>query len=88
MSRPIWSAALAVIIFVCLTHRRNFINRILSQALFEPVARLTFAAYIVHPIIMQISYYSVVDRFRYSTIMVACWFASNLVGVHHSSVFR
>jgi hypothetical protein len=45
ISRPLWSAAVAVIIFVCITHRENAVNRMLSQPIFEPIARLTFGAH-------------------------------------------
>jgi hypothetical protein len=48
---------------------------------FDLGADLGAATYLVHPVVMQVCYFSVIERFRYSAFTVASWFASNLVSL-------
>lgn len=79
LSRPSWALGVCVILFVCITHPRNGLNRIMGAPLWEPLSRLTFGAYLVHPIVMQIFYFSSTTYFRFSVLNVAAWFVTNLV---------
>ncbi|XP_076451827.1 uncharacterized protein LOC143287601 [Babylonia areolata] len=56
--RPAWAMCVAWIIFACHNNRGGFINSILSWEGFLPVSRLTYAAYLVHPVIMMLHVFS------------------------------
>ncbi|KAK7094202.1 hypothetical protein V1264_007855 [Littorina saxatilis] len=58
VGRPLWAACVAWIIFACHNNRGGFINSILSWEGFLPLSRLTYAAYLVHPIVMMLHAYS------------------------------
>lgn len=47
-----WGAALAWIVIACCTGHGGCVNSALSCRLLQPLSRLTYCAYLVHPIIM------------------------------------
>ncbi|KAF8796913.1 Nose resistant to fluoxetine protein 6 like protein [Argiope bruennichi] len=56
-SRTIFGFGLAWVIFVCIEGQANIVNRILSWKPWIPLSRLTFCAYLIHPIV-QTAYYN------------------------------
>lgn len=58
VGRPLWAACVGWIIFASHNNRGGFINSILSWEGFLPLSRLTYAAYLVHPVVMMIHVYS------------------------------
>lgn len=56
-----WSLGLAWIIFACNTGYGGFINTFLSAGIWSPLSRLTYCAYLVHPVIMFM--YSLCQRY-------------------------
>ncbi|KAK3088547.1 hypothetical protein FSP39_020450 [Pinctada imbricata] len=52
--RTVWGACVCWVIFACCTGNGGYINTLLSWSAFVPLSRLTFAAYLVHPIIMEV----------------------------------
>ncbi|XP_050443463.1 nose resistant to fluoxetine protein 6-like [Adelges cooleyi] len=50
-----WGAALAWIVIACCTGHGGCVNSALSFRLLQPLSRLTYCAYLVHPIIMTIT---------------------------------
>ncbi|KAL5014134.1 hypothetical protein ScPMuIL_008404 [Solemya velum] len=54
MSRPLWATCVAWVIFACHNHRGGVINSLLSWNGIIPLSRLTYAAYLVHPVIMSV----------------------------------
>ncbi|XP_025083336.1 nose resistant to fluoxetine protein 6-like [Pomacea canaliculata] len=56
--RPLWALCVAWIIYACHYNRGGFINSILSWEGFLPLSRLTYAAYLLHPIIMMLHAFS------------------------------
>lgn len=57
--RTVWGACLCWVIFSCVTGNGGFVNTILSWKAIVPLSRLTYCAYLVHPIIMYTYYNSV-----------------------------
>lgn len=54
--RIVWALAVGWVLFACVTGYGGFVNTILSWKPFIPLSRLTYCAYLVHPIIM-VSFY-------------------------------
>lgn len=50
-----WGAALAWIVIACCTGYGGCVNSALSCRLLQPLSRLTYCAYLVHPIIMTMT---------------------------------
>lgn len=46
-SRIIWSLAICYIIFACINNSGGIINRFLSHPLWQPLARISYAAYLM-----------------------------------------
>ncbi|XP_076091676.1 nose resistant to fluoxetine protein 6-like [Mytilus galloprovincialis] len=53
-----WGAAVCWVIFACATGNGGFINTILSWKGFVPLSRLTYSAYLIHPVIIQYYVYT------------------------------
>lgn len=52
LNRTGFAIGLAWIIYVCLIGQGGIVNRILSYKFFIPLSRLTYTAYLIHPMIM------------------------------------
>ncbi|XP_071944600.1 nose resistant to fluoxetine protein 6-like [Antedon mediterranea] len=52
LSRFAWSVAVAWVIFACVTGYGGFVNNLLSWGVWSPLARLSFGAYLFHPIVI------------------------------------
>ncbi|XP_071839750.1 O-acyltransferase like protein-like [Apostichopus japonicus] len=50
--RTLWSMGVAWVAFACCTGRGGLINSFLSWSFWTPMARLTYGAYLLHPIII------------------------------------
>ncbi|XP_065931141.1 nose resistant to fluoxetine protein 6 [Magallana gigas] len=55
--RTVWGACVGWVVFACATGNGGFINTLLSWSFFTPLARLTYCAYLIHPILIY-AYYS------------------------------
>ncbi|CAL1277767.1 unnamed protein product, partial [Larinioides sclopetarius] len=53
-SRTIFGLGVAWVIFVCVEGQADIVNRFLSWKPWIPLSRLTFCAYLVHPIVQTI----------------------------------
>ncbi|XP_052811638.1 nose resistant to fluoxetine protein 6-like [Mya arenaria] len=52
LSRTAWGVALAYLIIACCTGHGGWINDLLSWPGFIPLSRLTYCAYLIHPLVM------------------------------------
>lgn len=50
-----WAIAVSFIVIQCCTGSAKIINSLLSLRLLYPLSRLTYCAYLVHPVIMMIT---------------------------------
>lgn len=53
LSRTAWSIAVAWMIFACLSGFGGRINRILCSKVWIPLSRLSYSAYLIHPVIIE-----------------------------------
>jgi peptidoglycan/LPS O-acetylase OafA/YrhL len=79
LTRPAWSLSLAALLFFSFTHQGGMLSKVLSVPGWEPPAKLTYAAYLVHPMVTQVSYYTSTQYFRFTGIALATAFVSTLV---------
>ncbi|KAK3087369.1 hypothetical protein FSP39_005125 [Pinctada imbricata] len=52
--RTVWGACVCWVVFACVTGNGGPINTLLSWEGFVPLSRLTYCAYLVHPIVMEV----------------------------------
>ena len=69
--RILWAASLALIVFASHNGYGFFVNTFLSMPMWTPLARMTFNAYLVHPIVMTVIYGQVQDTIHYTDITIA-----------------
>lgn len=55
-SRPAWGVGLALLVFACHNGYGGLINTFLSMKIWTPLSRMTFNAYLVHPIVIFVIY--------------------------------
>ncbi|XP_052094567.1 O-acyltransferase like protein-like isoform X5 [Mytilus californianus] len=58
LHKTVWGAAVCWVIFACATGNGGFVNTILSWRGFVPLSRLTYCAYLIHPLVMYFYYQS------------------------------
>lgn len=58
--KTIWGACICWVIFACSTNNGGYVNTFLSWEAYIPLGRLTYCAYLVHPILM----YTYLDGLR------------------------
>jgi len=58
LSRSSWAIGISWLIFACLTENAIIINRILSSNIFVPLSRLTYCAYLLHPLLQSVLFQS------------------------------
>ncbi|XP_062596125.1 O-acyltransferase like protein-like isoform X2 [Saccostrea cucullata] len=68
LSTTTWGLGVAWIIFACSIGYGGFINTFLSARLWSPLSRLTYCAYLVHPVIIHVYIMSQRDTFYYTDI--------------------
>ena len=68
LSRPIFGAAVGVILWLCVTDHAPWTNWLLSLPIFDVPAKLTYSAYLVHPIIIRTYWFKAVALTTYSPL--------------------
>lgn len=53
LSHSAWAIALAWIVIACSTGNGGFLNKFLSATCLYPFSRVTYCAYLVHPIVIR-----------------------------------
>ena len=75
-SRTIFSIGVALIIYACHNGFGGVVNRILSWNFWIPLSRLTFMAYLCHPIVLSLMYGTMRSRFIYTDWLLMVLFAA------------
>lgn len=57
-SRTVWGVCIAWVVFACATGYGGPVNALLSWRAIIPLSRLTYCAYLVHPLVLWLYYYS------------------------------
>lgn len=78
-ARPAWGFALAFIVFACLTGRAGLVNDFLSAPVWAVPARLTYAMYLVHPLVINVFFFNRKTELTYSSFMWMYFFFGNLI---------
>ena len=68
--RPLWSMAIAWLLFLCSTNQAGFVNRILSWPIWTPFARLNYSCYLIHGTIISISIFNQMNPLYFHGITV------------------
>ena len=83
LSRPLWACALAWITFACITRQSSgpfkLVELLLGAQCFAPLSRLTYPAYLVHPIVMALFYGTRQSSFHFSHYLMLYLILGNIV---------
>jgi peptidoglycan/LPS O-acetylase OafA/YrhL len=86
LSRPIFAAAWAVLALLCYYDYLPFINAFLAHWCWTPLARLTYGAYLVHPLVIKLAAGRALQFYSFSAIDIAYRWVGNVVLAHLGSV--
>ena len=64
-SRSGYAICLGILTLLCICKDGGVVNYLLTLPFWEPLGKLTFAAYLIHPILMRITYYSLTDTVHF-----------------------
>ncbi len=74
LSRCLWACCLALLVYVCHHGYGWVVNSFLSMKLWTPLARMTFNAYLIHPVVIFTIYGQLQLPIHYTDITLACYF--------------
>ena len=75
-SKAAWAVGVALLVGLCVTGRGGLADAFLSHGAFAPLARLSFGAYLIHPIVINAWYLSYTEKVRYSALTFAMSYIS------------
>jgi len=55
-----------MVTILCVTHHGGYVNKFLTMWLWEPLGKLTYGVYLVHPIVIRAYYYQKVQLFHFN----------------------
>ena len=73
LSRFTWGVGLALIVFACHNGYGWIINDFLSMKFWIPLSRLSYAAYLVHPIVLSVAIYTTRSTVSYTDNLIAVY---------------
>ncbi|XP_060575994.1 nose resistant to fluoxetine protein 6-like [Ruditapes philippinarum] len=79
LGRTAWGMCLAWVVIACVSGNGGPVKDILSWQVWAPLGRLTYAAYLVHPIIMYTYYFNMRQPLHFSDMTMVYLFISHLV---------
>ena len=79
LSRTIWSISLSWLVIACASGYGGPVNFVLSWKLWAPLGRLTFAAYLIHPIISIGYQMMLMTPIHFTDLTLIYMFVANLV---------
>ena len=74
VSRFTWPLAIAWVIFACHYGYGGFVNSILSCKSYVPITRLSYVAYLIHPVIMIWYFYTQETMFHGTLLTLVSFF--------------
>lgn len=78
LARPMWTTGVALLTYLCICDVGGVFDWFLSLALWDPLAKLSYSAYLVHPIIMRVFYFNRRNLFFWSVWDYTTYFVANL----------
>ncbi|XP_071955723.1 nose resistant to fluoxetine protein 6-like [Antedon mediterranea] len=79
LSRFSWAVALSWVAFACVTGYGGPVNSLLSWSFWIPLSRINYCAYLLHPIIMFVFYYSLPNMIYFTDLLLVYFFIGNIV---------
>ncbi|XP_071955721.1 nose resistant to fluoxetine protein 6-like [Antedon mediterranea] len=79
LSRFSWAVALGWVAFACVTGYGGPVNSLLSWSFWIPLSRINYCAYLLHPIIMYVFYYSLPNMIYFTDLLLVYFFIGNIV---------
>lgn len=70
-SRLTWALAVAWVVYACHFGLGGFVNHILAWPAFIPLSRLTYGAYLIHPMVLSLYFSSLQVPFHYTDLFIA-----------------
>lgn len=77
--RFVFSIGVSILTFLCVTGNGTIVNKILSAGFWEPLGKLTYGVYLVHPIVIRAYYYQKVQLFHFDVFEQLMYFVSNTI---------
>ncbi|XP_068725527.1 nose resistant to fluoxetine protein 6-like [Montipora capricornis] len=78
-SRFTWGVALAWVIYACNKGYGSLVNKFLSASYWIPLSRLTYSAYLLHPMVLGAYFGSFQHTVEYTDMLLAFYFVSAVV---------
>ncbi|CAF3397106.1 unnamed protein product [Rotaria socialis] len=78
LSRPCWALVIGWILFLCSTNQGGIVNTILSWPIWAPLARLNYAAYLIHLTVLLTTIYNQTNPIYNQAYMVLNTYVSNI----------
>merc|ERR1711981_1410393 len=85
-SRPVWAMCWAAITLLCYYDFLPLINGFLAHRLWAPLARLTYGAYLVHPLVIKLAAGRSLQFYTFNTWDLAYRFTGNAIMAYSGSV--
>ena len=79
LSRTLWACCLGLVVYSCHNGYGWFVNSFLSMKFWTPLARMTFNAYLLHPIVIFVIYGQFQTPFHYTDITLTGYFIAFVV---------
>ncbi|CAM9810430.1 unnamed protein product, partial [Choristocarpus tenellus] len=67
-TRPAWTLALCLLCFVCFNGQGGLIQQLLAHRGWVPMARLSFGAYLLHPLVINLWFLNTTTKFHFSKL--------------------
>merc|ERR1712187_1055785 len=84
-SRPMWAVCWAILTFLCYYGHVPITNGILSHRFWTPFARLTYGAYLCHPLVIKLSGGNAVQYYTFSNMDLLYRWTGNLILAYFGS---
>ncbi|XP_073233069.1 nose resistant to fluoxetine protein 6-like [Porites lutea] len=84
-SRFVWGLAVAWVVYACHKGYGSLVNKFLSASYWIPLSRLTYSAYLLHPIVMNVYFGSFQHTTEYTDKIFALYFVSIVVFAYASA---
>lgn len=84
-SRPLWAICYAIITFLCYYGHAPATNAVLAHRLWTPFARLTYGAYLCHPLVIKLTAGCMVSYYTFSGMDLLYRWMGNAVMAYSAS---
>lgn len=79
VSRPVWAACVSWVIIACVNGYGGPVNGLLSWRFFIPLSRLTYCAYLIHPLIYHYLYNNRDQEVHFSIMNMVVYYLASLM---------